>query len=94
MAGDNVQTDQYNYKPRFSAGTDGKTCSGILGPMELPSPCDSLRALDRTAATRHLEGANYAFADGHVKFYKPASLYGGATPFAISGNNPTFRAKE
>ena len=32
-------------------------------------------------ATRHLTGANYAFADGHMKFLLPTSVYGdGATP--------------
>ena len=46
--------------------------------------------LPPTAAVRHLEGANYAFTDGHVKFYKPEKIYGNATPFTVSGNNPTF----
>lgn len=46
---------------------------------------------------RHLEGANYGFADGHVKWYKninsntTSKIYNGATPFATSGQNPTFR---
>ena len=46
---------------------------------------------------RHLEGANYGFADGHVKWIKninnnaSSKIYNGATPFATSGSNPTFR---
>ena len=50
---------------------------------------------------RHLEGANYGFSDGHVKWYKninsnaSSKIYNGATPFTgagvVSGNNPTFR---
>lgn len=31
-----------------------------------------------TASTRHLEGANYSFADGHVKWFKPGKV--GALP--------------
>lgn len=50
----------------------------------------------RGAAQRHLDGANFAFADGHAKWYKASSatrsstVYSWNTPLAISGNNPTF----
>ncbi len=46
---------------------------------------------------RHLEGANYGFSDGHVKWFKninsnsTTTIYNGATPFATSGTSPTFR---
>ena len=50
---------------------------------------------------RHLEGANYEFSDGHVKWFKnidsntTSKIYNGATPFTgagiVSGTNPTFR---
>jgi prepilin-type N-terminal cleavage/methylation domain-containing protein/prepilin-type processing-associated H-X9-DG protein len=46
---------------------------------------------------RHLDGANVAFADGHVKWYKGNpdtdvmnNVYGAGTPGSVSGNNPTF----
>ncbi len=45
----------------------------------------------------HLEGANYGFADGHVKWVKntaanaTSKIYNGATTFDVSGSNPTFR---
>ena len=54
---------------------------------------------------RHLEGSNFAFIDGHVKWYKSvggdtgstgvsdviaANIYGRGVPFSLSGNNPTF----
>jgi len=46
---------------------------------------------------RHLDGANIAFADGHVKWYKGnptteimSNVYGAGTPSSVSGNNPTF----
>lgn len=32
------------------------------------------RGLDPVAATRHFEGANYAFVDGHVKWIKPSLI--------------------
>ena len=47
---------------------------------------------------RHLEGANYAFADGHVKFLRPErvllgndpTLCGSGNPNAPDGSNATF----
>jgi prepilin-type N-terminal cleavage/methylation domain-containing protein/prepilin-type processing-associated H-X9-DG protein len=41
-------------------------------------------------AKRHLEGSNYAFADGHVKWYRPEKI----TINAPSSGTPTFRVKE
>ena len=38
------------------------------------------------AGARHLEGANYGFADGHVKWYKPEKIK--TTP--VSAGDPTF----
>jgi prepilin-type N-terminal cleavage/methylation domain-containing protein/prepilin-type processing-associated H-X9-DG protein len=48
--------------------------------------------------TLHLNGANYAFADGHAKWYpSPASpstkslaVYSYVTPFTTSGSSPTM----
>lgn len=51
-------------------------------------------------ATRHLEGQNFAFCDGHVKWYKgasefnSASVYNVSTTFTASGGSPTFRFKD
>jgi len=49
-----------------------------------------------TGATRHLDGGNYAFADGHVKWFKPRIVLSGrATPdvpvneCAGGANSPT-----
>jgi len=42
----------------------------------------------------HSGGGNYAFTDGHTKWYRPEALYGAATPFAVSGNNPTFHVHD
>ena len=40
-----------------------------------------------TMALRHLEGANYAFADGHVKWYRPEKI----TRDSTGAGEPTFR---
>lgn len=51
-------------------------------------------------AHRHLEGQNFAFTDGHVKWYKgsdqftSAAVYNAGTPFSTSGSSPTFRLKD
>ena len=39
-----------------------------------------------TAPTRHLEGANYSFVDGHVKWLKPEKI----SNTAIDANTPSF----
>jgi len=44
---------------------------------------------------RHLDGANFAYTDGHVKWSKMngsivLGMYNGATPGSTSGNSPTF----
>ena len=71
---------------------NGGNCNGNLARPGT-GDCDE-QALNNTASKRHLEGANYAFADGHVKWYKPERLYGAATQFSVSGNSPTFRAED
>jgi prepilin-type N-terminal cleavage/methylation domain-containing protein/prepilin-type processing-associated H-X9-DG protein len=40
--------------------------------------------LTRNALNRHLDGSNYAFADGHVKFYSQESL----RHLQVAANNP------
>lgn len=48
------------------------------------------------AAIRHLDGQNFAFADGHVKWYRGASatqsavVWNAGTPSSTSGSGPTF----
>lgn len=44
---------------------------------------------------RHLDGANFAYTDGHVKWSKMhgqtvMNMYSHSTPGSISGNSPTF----
>lgn len=74
-------------------GVNGSNCGTTTctaGLATFPSP----------AAQRHLDGQNFAFADGHVKWYKGASptqsaaVYNAVTPGSgsgvVSGNSPTF----
>ena len=53
------------------------------------------------AWTRHLEGCNFFFADGHAKWYKgnvggtaSPKVYGVNVPFSISGDSPTFHVND
>ena len=43
-----------------------------------------------TAPAIHLEGANYSFADGHVKWLRPTAVLGGSNPTDCAGgpNSP------
>ena len=74
-------------------GEDGAYCYGIIGGSAAGRyGCQDLNTVDRDgAAKRHLDGANYLFADGHVKFQKVTQIYGASTPFDVSGQAPTFR---
>lgn len=92
MCGDWKTNNPSNVLPYYLAPADGNQCAGILGNVPTATECDS-RALDRTAANRHLEGANYLFADGHVKFCRTTQIYGGNTSWTVSGSTPTFRAQ-
>lgn len=47
------------------------------------------RTEQSSPAKRHLDGANYAFVDGHVKWLRPTQVTGG-TP---NGKNVTFRIR-
>lgn len=42
-------------------------------------------------AVRHHGGANYAFVDGHVKWYRPTEVGEGMDPHPPDGSVPTFR---
>ena len=60
---------------------------------------DAKVAIGTTALTRHLDGANFAFADGHVKWFKGSqadttctspSVYNAGVPAQDSGGRATF----
>jgi prepilin-type N-terminal cleavage/methylation domain-containing protein/prepilin-type processing-associated H-X9-DG protein len=76
----------------FTVGCGWGTLTCSAGLADLTPPNSSITA----PAQRHLEGMNYAFADGHVKWYKSADantsaqVYNGSTPGSTSLNSPTF----
>ncbi len=72
--------------------SNGYSCTGLIGDGTTPN-CGAV-ALNQTVAHRHLETANYLFADGHVKALRTTAIYGFATPFATSGTNPTFHVAD
>jgi prepilin-type N-terminal cleavage/methylation domain-containing protein/prepilin-type processing-associated H-X9-DG protein len=60
---------------------------------------EGLAIFSDKAAIRHLDGQNYAFADGHVKWYGgqasgggsiSKAVYNSSTPVTTSKSNPTF----
>ena len=51
----------------------------------------SWKQTPRSPARRHLNGANYGFVDGHVKWYLPEKV--SSASLAKAGSNPTFAIK-
>lgn len=51
----------------------------------------SWKQTPRSPARRHLNGANYGFVDGHVKWYLPEKI--SSARLAKAGANPTFAIK-
>jgi prepilin-type N-terminal cleavage/methylation domain-containing protein/prepilin-type processing-associated H-X9-DG protein len=68
----------------------GVQIEGVTTPASCTIPLTTpTNAITDKGASRHLDGGNYAFADGHVKWYK-ASTSGGTTIAAIAnGCSPT-----
>ena len=70
----------------FGDGNDGHDeTTARYSLSQLP---ETWRNDTKSPAYRHLEGANYAFADGHIKWYKPenvtnAPISSGAFTFAV-----------
>jgi prepilin-type processing-associated H-X9-DG protein len=74
--------------------------AGGQGSANCSSGCTPALAYFRGGAQRHLDGQNFMFADGHVKWYKgttdrqSAAVYNVVTPGSgtgvVSGNSPTL----
>lgn len=81
----------HNYSPyqisRMTLGYNGYH-PAVFGSA--PSPYDKLK----DGLSRHLEGSNFAFADGHVKWLKPTAVANVGTSFscgaAPTGSNVTM----
>ena len=78
---------------RWCRGGNTGGLAGLSTDIDVPSS-------GTHASTRHLDGANYSYADGHVKWTKgntnsiSPTIYDGSVLFSVSGNNPTFHASD
>ncbi|BCM90928.1 hypothetical protein IAD21_02791 [Abditibacteriota bacterium] len=73
---------------------NGAYCYGLLPASTATGDCGDRVTIDRSpngAARRHLDAANYLFADGHVKALRSTQIYGANSPYTLSGSAPTFR---
>ncbi len=99
LAGDGSVYNAGNILPYYDSGTNGFDCNQTMGampddPASYPGGTCGWVAFRRTPGKRHLDGANYAFCDGHVKFVRPANVWGNGAPMSVSQQNPTFRPVE
>lgn len=96
----------------FSTGAfDIGHCGGLGASAASTAGCgttaaDGLAVLQAGVLVRHLDGANFAFADGHVKWYagvdktgrtsansaysRSKAVYSASVPGSVSGSSPTF----
>ena len=98
LSGDGTSYGAGNILPYYDngSGVNGFDCGENMGamandPASYPGGVCGFPAFRRTPGKRHLEGGNYAFCDGHVKFVRPANVWGNGTPISTSQQNPTFR---
>ena len=89
-------------------GTAAYRCNGAasvnaaqFNDITKPVGSTTVGVVSTTAVVnRHLEGANFLFADGHVKWNKTnasgakGSIYRAPTSFDVSGGAPTFRVRQ
>jgi prepilin-type N-terminal cleavage/methylation domain-containing protein/prepilin-type processing-associated H-X9-DG protein len=78
----------------------GSSSSGSLDPTSPANATVTGYVTTTAVVNRHIEGVDFSFIDGHVKWYKTSTgtikglIYKSATPFSTSGNAPTFRISE
>jgi prepilin-type N-terminal cleavage/methylation domain-containing protein/prepilin-type processing-associated H-X9-DG protein len=80
--------------PQYISGSEsGEACMVAIVGNVAPSDqnCSDNALMDRKAGQRHLESANYLFADGHVKSHKLTQIYTPGAPYSLSGGAPTMR---
>jgi len=109
MAGDGNPYNANDTIPYQGSGGDGRACTFAVTDAAHDVNCSAAAGAGgydsasnpTTAMGRHTGGGNYAFTDGHVKWVRPSSVYGGHSSFtsgvylqttsaAKSGDNPTF----
>ncbi len=88
-------------------GTAAYRCNGAssTNPTQYNDPLKPIASSTQGSVSttaivnRHLEGAVFLFADGHVKWIKTnasgakGNIYRAPTPFDVSGGSPTFRVR-
>jgi prepilin-type N-terminal cleavage/methylation domain-containing protein/prepilin-type processing-associated H-X9-DG protein len=90
LAFDSLQVYGNGANDTGCGSTYSQFCSGY------PPGLATFRADYAPTMQRHLDGANFAFVDGHVKWYKgltttkSAAVYSYNTPFSQSGSSPTM----
>ena len=92
----------YSSDPR---GGDGRGCGYRVLDSATDQNCSGNGAASTPGQTRHTNGGNYVFADGHVKYTRLDYIWGAHSTFTtgllqapppgpyhvgISGDNPTF----
>jgi len=85
-----IDTEKNNLSPftiMLGEGNDGTDAANARYSLSTLPP--AWIANKESPLYRHLEGANYAFADGHVKWYKPTAI----TNKKPDVNIPTFAIK-
>ncbi len=89
-------TASYVYNGTNSTGV---TTTSVSTTLPVAGTAGAKATIDTGAfGLRHLDGVNYGFADGHVKWLKSANtttldkVYNSATPYTTSGQDPTFYA--
>jgi prepilin-type processing-associated H-X9-DG protein len=98
LSADGIPGNAYEYYNGCSitGNTSDIACSGTTPYITM------LSTYQKGCFGRHLDGANYAFADGHVKWLKGSIVDGGTTidgsnailnynyTHAVAGDKPTF----
>ena len=111
LAGDGNPYNSNDTIPYGGSGGDGRACAFTVVDSADDVNCSATAGAGgydnasnpTTAMGRHTGGGNYALTDGHVKWVRPSSVYGGHSSFssgvffylknypaAKSGDNPTF----
>ena len=90
MVGDGNPYNSNDTIPYGGSGGDGRACAFTITNSASDVNCSATAgaagydnaANPTTAMGRHTGGGNYAFTDGHVKWFRPSAVYGGHSSFA------------
>jgi prepilin-type processing-associated H-X9-DG protein len=87
MNGDSASGSPWSHTDGGALNAANNATSGLGGPAVSDYANGTGWEPGNTVGDRHLEGANYAFCDGHVKWLKPTNI----TRDGTSTGNFTFR---